>query len=190
MHGRYFRSQLEFRRWLAANHASERELLVGFYKRDAAKAGITYPQSVDEALCWGWIDGVRRMVDEQRYTVRFSPRKAKSYWSNVNLKRYADLEAAGRVKNPGREAHERRDADRKPAYSFEQASVDETALRRFPRANSFFQLQAPWYRRTAMHWVTSAKREDTRQRRLRVLAECCERGVAVPPMKGISLRPK
>ena len=117
---RFFRSAADFHRWLAKNHATADELLVGFYNQRSGKKGITYKEAVDEALCFGWIDGVRKSVDDGRYTVRFTPRRARSIWSLVNAKRVGELEALGRMAAPGREAFARRDEKRTGIYSFER----------------------------------------------------------------------
>ena len=117
---KFFRAPELFRAWLDANHQTEVELLVGFYKVESGKASITWPQSVDEALCYGWIDGIRRRIDEERYTIRFTPRKPKSIWSAVNTKRMGELIAAGRVALAGQAAFESRDAKRSELYSYER----------------------------------------------------------------------
>ena len=167
---RFFRSQAVFRRWLEKNHASSRELWVGMYKVSSRKGGLTYPEALEEALCFGWIDGVRRRYDEHSFVQRFTPRTSKSYWSAVNTRRAQELTAAGRMHSSGLAAFDRRDKA-SGRYSFERrtAALDAAAEKRF-RANRpawrFFTGQAPWYQRVAIHWVTSAKREDTRARRL------------------------
>ena len=172
---RFFRNQAAFRRWLEKNHASSRELWVGMHKVSSGKGGLTYPEALEEALCFGWIDGVRRRVDEYSFVQRFTPRTPKSYWSAVNTRRALELTAAGRMHSSGLAAFERR--DKAPGrYSFERrtAAFDPAAEKRF-RANRaawrFFTSQAPWYQRVAIHYVTSAKREDTRARRLERLIQ-------------------
>ena len=173
MKPRFFTGRSDFRRWLEKNHASAPELWVGFYKVSSGRGGLTYLEALEEALCFGWIDGVRHRVDAQSFSQRFSPRRAKSYWSAVNIRRAEQLKAAGLMHDAGLAAFERRDgaSDR---YSFERApaALDPAAEKRFRanrRAWSFFESQAPWYRRVALHWVTSAKREETRARRLETL---------------------
>ena len=172
---RFFRSQIAFRRWLEKNHATTTELWVGMHKVASGKGGLTYQEALEEALCFGWIDGVRRRFDEQSFAQRFSPRKPKSYWSAVNTKRAEDLKAAGRMHPAGLAAFERRDKA-SGRYSFERqaAALDPAAEKRF-RANraawQFFASQAPWYQRVAIHWVTSAKRDETRARRLATLIQ-------------------
>ena len=187
---RFFASPDEFRAWLEANHAGERELLVGFYKKGSGIPSITWPESVDEALCFGWIDGVRRTIDAERYTIRFTPRKPTSIWSNVNIAKVAMLLKAGRMKPAGLAAWERRDPEKSGIYSFERqhpAEFDADAERRFRRERAawrFFQAQPPGYRRLATHYVTSAKRPETRERRLALLIEHSARGERLPQTLG------
>jgi uncharacterized protein YdeI (YjbR/CyaY-like superfamily) len=170
---RFFKTAAGFRRWLEKNH-TQLELWVGFYKKSSEKGGVTYKEALDEALCFGWIDGVRKRFDEESFVQRFTPRKAKSYWSAVNIKRAGELIAGGRMHETGRAVFERRDRDATERYSFERrnAKLDSATEKQF-RANvkawAFFQSQAPWYRRVVTHWITSAKRPETRQRRLEIL---------------------
>lgn len=185
MKTRYFRSPAELRSWLAAHHADSVELMVGFYKKSSGKAGITYSEALDEALCFGWIDGVRRGVDAARYEQRFSPRKRNSVWSVVNTKRAEELIALGRMAPPGLAAFEARDPARTQRYSHEQRAAELTPaqrkkLRASPRAWSFFSEQPGSYRRAAVWWVTSAKKEETRQRRLKALIGYSEKGERIP----------
>jgi uncharacterized protein YdeI (YjbR/CyaY-like superfamily) len=168
----YFASPDEFRAWLAEHHEREREVLVGFYKKHTGRPTMTWPQSVDEALCYGWIDGVRRSAGEEAYTIRFTPRKAKSTWSAVNLKRVPELIAEGRMQPAGLKAYEAREASNSRIYAYEQADATAfgAAMEERFRANAaawdFFQAQPPGYRRTSTHWVMTAKQEATRLRRL------------------------
>ncbi len=172
---------------------TRRELLVGFWKRGTGRPSLTWPESVDEALCFGWIDGVRRRIDEESYTIRFTPRQAKSAWSRVNVERMAELEREGRVAPAGRAAFARRSEERSGTYSYEQraaAKLDADSERRFRAARAawkWFEAQPPGYRRTATFWVVSAKREATRRRRLEQLVECSAAGRAIPPLE--RLRP-
>ena len=181
---RAFADTAAFRTWLERHHARETELLVRCFKRHASDRGLTYPEAVDEALCWGWIDGVRRSLDEDSFSNRFSPRKAKSVWSAINIKRARELEAEGRMAPPGRAAFEaRRSAT--GVYSFESKPVDFPAAmkRRFraaARAYAFWSAQPPGYRRVATFWVLSAKQEATRARRLDVVIACSKRGERIP----------
>jgi uncharacterized protein YdeI (YjbR/CyaY-like superfamily) len=181
----YFRGPAELRRWLAANHARESELLVGFYKKDSGRGGISYQEALDEALCFGWIDGVRKGVDEARYTIRFTPRRRRSIWSQVNLRRMAQLLAAGRVQPPGRAAYEQRDEARTKRYAFEreQVALDPRQQKQFKanrKAWAFYQALPPSYRKTITWWVVQAKKEETRQRRLEALIASCARGERDP----------
>lgn len=169
---RFFATPEDFRRWLADHHDTATELIVGFYKKGSGKPSITWPESVDEALSFGWIDGVRRSISEEAYCIRFTPRKTSSIWSAVNVARVAALEELGRMTEAGRRAFAAREAARTGVYSHERdapprlSPADETRFRGHAAAAEFFDAQPPWYRRTALHWVISAKREETRQRRL------------------------
>ena len=173
----FFATPDDFRRWLEKHHATERELLVGFHKRGTGKPSITWPESVDEALCVGWIDGVRRSLGTESYTIRFTPRKPRSIWSAVNVRRAQELIAAGRMRPAGLAAFEARNEQRSRLYSYEQSSHGfseefEKRFRRDRKAWKYFEQQAPWYRRTCMHWVMSAKKEETREKRLaRLIAD-------------------
>lgn len=173
----FFATPEALRVWLHANHESAPDLWVGFHKVGSGKPSITWPQSVDEALCVGWIDGVRKRIDENRYVIRFTPRRPGSNWSAVNIKRMGELLAEGRVLPAGKAAFDRRRDDRSAIYSYEQrkaAELPEEYQQRFRQnaaAWEFFQSQPPWYRRTAAHWVTSAKKEETREKRLATLID-------------------
>ena len=182
---RYFRSAAELRAWLEKNHDSASEVWVGFYNQRSGKTGITYRDALDEALCFGWIDGVRKSVDEGRYRQRFSPRRARSMWSLVNIKRVRELEAAGRMCAPGRAAFDRRDAKTSGADSIARAKAAFTsALERRFRANAkawaFFQARPPGYRHLATWFVVSAKKDETRLRRLDTLIALCAHGRLLP----------
>jgi uncharacterized protein YdeI (YjbR/CyaY-like superfamily) len=183
-----FASAKEFRAWLAKNHASERELFVRLYKVHARAHGMGYSDALDEALCFGWIDGVRRSLDADSFSVRFTPRKKASIWSDVNIKRVAALEEAGRMRKPGREAFARREERKSRVYSFESAErlLDTAREKRFranARAWKDFQSRPPWYRRTSIFWVMSAKREVTRDRRLEMLLDRSTRGEPIEPLR-------
>jgi uncharacterized protein YdeI (YjbR/CyaY-like superfamily) len=184
----FFATPAEFRAWLEANHETETELLVGFYKKGSGRPSITWPESVDEALCFGWIDGVRRSIDGEAYSIRFTPRTPRSIWSDANTKRAGELIEAGRMAAAGHAALERRDPSRAGVYSFEQRKAPKLAPeheRRF-RANeaawAWFNAQPPSYRRPAIHWVVSAKREETRERRLATLIEDSAAGRTIKPL--------
>lgn len=168
---RFFASAAAFSRWLAANHAKASELVVGLRKVHVVRRGLTYAEALDEALCWGWIDGVRRAHDADAFTVRFTPRKRGSIWSLVNVRHVARLEQEGRMRAPGRAAFAARDPDKTGVYAFERGAAElgaaaKRAFRAHAKAWSFWQAQPPGYRRSATHWVVSAKQETTRARRL------------------------
>jgi uncharacterized protein YdeI (YjbR/CyaY-like superfamily) len=187
----FFRGPTSFRRWLEKNHATAGELLVGFYRKDSGKPSITWPESVDEALCFGWIDGIRRSIDESSYSMRFSPRKPRSIWSAVNVKRANELIELGLMQPAGLEAFERRDAKKTAIYAYEQknAAFDARQERMF-KANraawKFFQAQPAGYRRLAAWYVLSAKREETRAKRLATLIADSEAGQRI----GLTRRPE
>lgn len=191
---RHFPTREAFRAWLEKNHDRTPELWVGFWNKASGRKGMTYAEGVDEALCWGWIDGIKKKVDDARYTNRFTPRKAVSKWSAVNVRRYAELEAAGEIAPPGAAAFARFDPDKHPAYSFEARPEAfppelEAAFRKDAAAWEHFMAQPPGYRRSAIHWVTSAKREETRLRRLARLAAVSAGGERLPQISGSPRRP-
>ncbi len=170
----FFKAGAQFRAWLAKHHSRSDELLVGFYKTGSGKSGITYRQALDEALCYGWIDGVRRNYTPDSYTIRFTPRKPRSHWSRINIARAHELKAAGLMHEAGFAAFERRDEGKTINYSYElrAATLTPAYEKRF-RANraawAFFTSQAPSYQRLAKFFVMSAKQEETRVRRLGML---------------------
>jgi uncharacterized protein YdeI (YjbR/CyaY-like superfamily) len=188
MKPRFFATPPEFRAWLEKNHARERELLVGFYKKGTTKPSITWPESVDEALCFGWIDGVRRSLGDEAYTIRFTPRKPTSIWSAINVDNVAKLEKQGKMTEAGRLAFAARTAARTGVYSFERKGAaklepeQEKKLRANRRAAAFFDARPPWYRRAATHWVISAKRAETRERRLGELIAASAEGRTIGPL--------
>jgi uncharacterized protein YdeI (YjbR/CyaY-like superfamily) len=170
----YFRSPVEFRKWLAKHQATETELQVGYHKKSSGKPSMTWPESVDEALCFGWIDGIRKNVDEERYTIRFTPRKRTSTWSAVNIKRVAELSEQGLMQPAGLEAFKHRRENKSGIYSYEQRSAElpEPYLGRLKKnktAWEFFSSQPAGYRKQMNWWVVSAKQEATRAKRLEKL---------------------
>jgi uncharacterized protein YdeI (YjbR/CyaY-like superfamily) len=185
----FFATPADFRAWLERHHESDSELIVGFHKRGSGRPSITWPEAVDQALCFGWIDGVRRRIDDTSYSIRFTPRKARSTWSAVNIKRMKELVDGGLVAPAGLAAFERRADDRSAIYSYEQRKAakleadQERRLRADERAWAFFEAQPPSYRRAAIHWVTTAKKPETRDRRLAQLIECSAAGEPVPPLR-------
>jgi len=173
MKNKPFRSSSAFRAWLEKNHDRERELWVGFYNQRAPQSGITYREALDEALCFGWIDGVRRSVNDTTYAVRFTPRKPESKWSAPNIKRANQLRSLGRMAAAGLRVFEQRKQNT-AGYSYEERPTQlsgsyEQQFKANARAWDFFRAQAPWYQRTSSFWVMSAKREATQDRRLQVL---------------------
>ena len=178
---RFFASPAELRAWFEEYHDRAQELWVGFYKKATGRPSITWPEAVDQALCYGWIDGIRKRVDDSSYTNRFTPRRPGSTWSAVNVKRVGELSELGLMQTAGLAAFNRRDEAKTNLYSFEQGAValDEAYEQRF-RANTpawdVFQSQPPSYRRTAIWWVMSAKKEETRLKRLATLIADSEQG--------------
>ncbi len=170
----YFASAAKFRQWLHKHHAEASELLVGFWKKGVDQPTLTWTESVQEALCYGWIDGIRKSVDAQRYQIRFTPRKAASIWSAINIRHVETLIAEGRMQPPGMRAFEARTAERSVIYSYERehAELDAASSKRF-KANraawKFFEAKPASYRRACIWWVISAKREETRTKRLEQL---------------------
>ena len=183
---RAFRAAAEWRRWLERHHATAAALVVRCRKAHGRGRGLTYPQALDEALCFGWIDGVRRRMDEDSFSIRFSPRRPGSIWSAVNIRRVGQLEAAGRMHPAGRAAFAARTERRSRVYSYENRATTELdpAYRRrleaHPEAWAYFQTRPPGYRRTSIFWVMEAKREETRRRRLDVLLRCSAAGKPIP----------
>lgn len=174
----FFATPAELRRWFRANHTKAREQWIGFYKKGTGQPSITWPESVDEALCVGWIDGIRKGIDAESYKIRFTPRKPTSTWSAVNIGRVAELTREGRMQPAGLEAFARRSEQKSGTYAYENRGAaklteeDEERFRAAPAAWSFFESQPPWYRKVAAWRVISAKRPETRQRRLaRLISE-------------------
>jgi uncharacterized protein YdeI (YjbR/CyaY-like superfamily) len=186
---RFFRRPADFRKWLLANHETATELLVGLHKRDSGHQSITWPESVAEALCFGWIDGVRNSIDDSSYTIRFTPRKSSSIWSSVNSKKMEELIADCRVHPAGMRAFARRSAEKSAIYAYENRhsavldAASERELRRNRGAWKFFESCPPWYRRTAIWRIISAKRPETRARRLAELIACCAEGKSIPTLR-------
>lgn len=184
----HFRTPAAFRAWLRGNHRSAAALVLRISRIHAAGGGLTYAQALDEALCFGWIDGIRRRLDADSFSVRFSPRKARSIWSRVNVRHAERLIETGRMTKAGRAAFEAREEDRTGVYSFERrpAGFPPAYRRQFQASKAawqYFRKEAPWYRRTCRHWVLSAKREETRVRRLGILIACSARGTRIAPLQ-------
>jgi len=184
----FFAESSELHAWFEKSHDKASEIWVGFHKKSSRKPSITWQESVDEALCFGWIDSVRRSVNDTSYANRFTQRKARSTWSAVNIKRAEELIRLGRMQPAGLKAFEQRTDERSAIYSYEQRrnatlSGDfETQFRANKQAWNFFRAQAPWYQRTAAFWVVNAKKEETRLKRLAKLIEDSENGRTIPPL--------
>jgi uncharacterized protein YdeI (YjbR/CyaY-like superfamily) len=184
----FFATPEEFRAWLEEHHGTAGELWVGFHKKASGKPSLTWREAVEQALCFGWIDGVRRSLDEDSYTNRFTPRKRKSNWSEINVATVERLKAQGLMAPAGLRAFEARDPERTGIYSFERRQAAklpeefEQRLKANAAAWEWFSSRPPGYRRTATHWVISAKREETRERRLQTLIDCSAEGRTVPPL--------
>lgn len=177
----FFKRPSDFRKWLEKNHQKKTELLVGFYKVDSGKPSMTWPESVDEALCFGWIDGVRNSIDEHSYQIRFTPRKSTSIWSAVNIKKMEELAKNGRMQPAGLAAFEKRQEKKSRIYSFESEAKELTAqmekqFQANKKAWTYFKALAPSYRKVSIHWVLSAKQEATQQKRLSQLIAFSEAG--------------
>ena len=177
----FFPRPADFRKWLEKNHATAKELLVGFHKKRSGRPSITWPESVDEALCFGWIDGIRKRVDEASYTIRFTPRKATSTWSAINIGHVEVLTREGRMRPAGMKAFEARRENKSGIYSYEQRSAQlpepyAGLLRKNVEAWQFFEAQPPGYRKLIFWRIVSAKREETRLKRLRELITASTEG--------------
>jgi uncharacterized protein YdeI (YjbR/CyaY-like superfamily) len=184
----FFTTAAELRAWFEANHETATELWVGFHRKRSGRPSITWQDLVDQELCFGWIDSVRYSLGDDESAQRVTPRRKRSVWSAVNIRRFGELEKQGLVHPSGRAAFEAHDEARSRMYSYENRSgeLDASRSARFRKRKAaweFFQTQAPWYRRTAVHWVMSAKRETTRDRRLDVLIESSAKGERIPPLR-------
>jgi uncharacterized protein YdeI (YjbR/CyaY-like superfamily) len=184
----FFATPSELRAWLARHHDKSKELWVGFYKKNSGKPSVTWPEAVDAALCFGWIDGVRRSIDEISYAIRLTPRKPRSTWSAINIKKVQELTKLGLMHAAGIEAFQACTKEKSGIYSYEQRrnlKLDpsyEKKLRANKKAYEFFQAQPPWYQRTSSYWVMSAKKEETRLRRLATLIACSQDGRSIKPL--------
>ncbi len=175
---KFFSKPADFRKWLEKNHDKKKELLVGFWKVHTGKPSMTWSASVDEALCFGWIDGVRKSIDEKSYTIRFSPRKPDSNWSGINIKKIDELTKKGLMHSAGVAAFEKRDEmkSRIYAYEMEMMKLDRSYEKKFKtnkKAWDWFQLQGNYYKKIMVKWIMTAKQEATRESRLKKLSEAC-----------------
>ncbi len=194
MNPRYFKTSAGFRRWLSENHAAVTELWVGFYKKGSGKGGITYHEAVRQALCFGWIDGVRKSVDENSYVNRFTPRKARSTWSLINIKHVEELKKLGLMEPAGLKAFAARDPNKSGVYSFERAALKltpayEKRFRQNERAWEFFSVQPPYYKKVAVFWIMSAKKEETKLRRLEALIQSSAAAERLTDVTGSAKKP-
>jgi uncharacterized protein YdeI (YjbR/CyaY-like superfamily) len=184
----FFEAPEDFRAWLSASHDSAEVQWVGFWKKATGKPSITWPESVEQALCFGWIDGLRRSIDEEAYMIRFTPRRPDSHWSRKNVETYRALEEQGLIEPAGRAAWAERDPEKtgRASYEREQAELSgelRAMLDADPEAAAWFDAQPPGYRRTATLWVVSAKRPETRERRMRQLTEDSAAGRKIGPLR-------
>ncbi len=185
----FFPTPADFRNWLDEHHDQEKELWVGYYKKATKKPSITWPESVDQALCYGWIDGIRKRIDDEAYMVRFTPRKPDSHWSNVNLKRMKELKKDGLVSSAGLIAFKKRKNERTARASYEQKKVVldpqyEQQIKKNQKAFAYFFEKKPLsYRKQVIWWIMSAKKEETRLKRLSILIESSEKNEVIPPLR-------
>ena len=182
MSPKFFKTPSAFRKWLTTNHDKSKELWVGFYKKDSGKRSITWPESVDEALCFGWIDGIRKTIDEESYKIRFTPRTTTSIWSGVNMRNVDRLIKEKRMQPAGLKAFELRKDNRSQIYAYEQRSSElvepyASKFKRNKKAWDFFQAQPPGYRKIMNWFVLSAKQEETRLKRLERVIEASANGI-------------
>lgn len=181
----FFKTPAEFRAWLKKNHKTAAEIVVGYYKKSSGKPSITWQESVDEALCFGWIDGIRRKYGEDSYGNRFTPRRPGSNWSAININRVEELKKLGRMQPPGLAAYDRRSEAKSRVYTYEQKSLEpfapaiEKKFRANRKAWQFFETQPPYYRKLMYGWINGAKAEETQLRRLQKLITACEQGKRV-----------
>jgi uncharacterized protein YdeI (YjbR/CyaY-like superfamily) len=184
----FFSTQADFRKWLSKNYDKADELWVGYYKKDTGIPSIDWPQSVDEALCFGWIDGIRKSVDKKSYKIRFTPRRPKSNWSAINIARVKELTKLGLMQPSGLDAFSKRDERKSEVYSFERKDVTldkkyESEFRKNKGAWTFFSSAPPSYQKPAMWWVMSAKQEETRLKRLTQLIQDSAAGLKIKQLR-------
>ncbi|PKN95250.1 MAG: bacteriocin-protection protein [Chloroflexi bacterium HGW-Chloroflexi-6] len=178
----FFENAQEFRAWLEANAAQAESLLVGYYKLGTGRASMAWSESVDEALCFGWIDGIRKRIDEHSYSIRFTPRKKNSIWSAINIAKVAQLQAQGRMTPAGEAAFAHRKEAKSAIYAYEQSATAELSdlelqtFRLNEAAWTYFENAPPGYKKTMLHWVAAAKKAETRQNRFARLLEACASG--------------
>ena len=181
----FFENQNHFRDWLREHHQTETELWVGFYKKATGLPSLTWSESVDQALCYGWIYGLRRSINDKSYKIRFTPRKPTSNWSAVNIKKIAKLKRKGLIRKAGLDAFEKREKSKSRVYTYEKAAVDfadayESEFKNNKKAWNYFEKSTPGYRKQVIGWVMSAKKEETQNRRLQILIKHCDAGEKIP----------
>lgn len=184
----FFRNPTELRKWFNQNHNKSDELLVGYYKKNSGHPSVTWEESVDEALCFGWIDSIRKSLGDLSYTIRFTPRRNGSTWSTKNINRVEYLIKLKLMQPAGLDAYKRRKKEKSGIYSFEQRIIKldeqyETILKSNKKAWKYFQEQVQSYRKPAIHWIMSARQEQTRLKRLETLIKCSEAGEVIPPLR-------
>ena len=185
----FFPTPEDFRTWLHTHHKTQTELWVGFYKKATGIATITWSESVDQALCYGWIDGIRKKVDDKSYKIRFTPRRVNSHWSAVNLAKMKELEKKGLLQAAGIAIFEKRKVAKEKRYSYEENNITELSpvfikeLKTNEKAWAFYDNLAPSDKKATIHWVMSAKKEETRLRRFKTLVESSEQGLKIPPIR-------
>jgi len=184
----FLKTPNDFRDWLELNHQTSTVQWIGFYKKSTGLDSITWPQSVDQALCYGWIDGLRKSIDSLSYKIRFTPRKANSHWSAVNLKRMEELTKLGLVRPAGQSIYQNRILHRAKLAAHEQTEVKLSVecLKKFmheAKAWKDFNTRSPSYQKQCIWWIMSAKKEETREKRLGILIESCEKGAKIPPLR-------
>ena len=188
MEAHFFANADEFRNWLELNHGNEKELWVGYFKKHTGIPSMTWSESVDQALCFGWIDGIRKSIDEQRYRIRFTPRRVNSNWSNVNLKKMEVLMKADLVKPAGMAIFQKRNQNKIQQYTYEQENLELDKayllqIKSHPEAWAFFENLAPSYKKASIKWIMSAKRKETQLRRLGILIESSNQSLKIPPLR-------
>jgi uncharacterized protein YdeI (YjbR/CyaY-like superfamily) len=184
----FFPTPSDFRQWLEENHDKKKELWVGYYRKSTKIPSINWPQSVREALCYGWIDGLRKSIDEKSYKIRFTPRRRNSHWSQVNLKMVDELIKNGKMQPAGLKIYQKRNPAKEQQFSYEREAAQLTEeyleqIKAQPKAWDFFQNLPPGYKKQTVHWVMQAKREATRQKRLTILIESATEGKRVPHLR-------
>lgn len=184
----FFENQSMLRDWFRKNHNKKDELIVGYYKKNSGKQSITWEESVDEALCFGWIDSIRKSIDSISYTIRFTPRKKNSKWSNKNIRRVEELIKLKRMYPEGIASFKNRKAENSGTYSYEQPGIEFgdgflKILKNNQKAWIFFNSQVKSYKNPSIRWVMSAKQEQTRLKRLNTLIKCSEAGEKIPPLR-------